>query len=413
MNTNGIVYIAINKINGKVYIGQTLNGLDNRKKAHINKAKNNKTPTYFHNAIRKYGAEAFIWKVLRTVDMDKRVDSQKELDELEIYYIKKFKSSDRKFGYNLKLGGLGGRFSAGLRQKLRSNPKLGEKVILVNIHTKKMEVFNSSSLLARYLNIPRPQITNAIKNFNVVRKSYIVLKWNESDKYDVNYFLKKLHRKKQASKRAQKISVSKRCFITNLELPLEFKRYESITSLIEHHDISRESLVNISKNGYCIVKNYAVVVNKRLINSPKFNKFLVDYITLYRTKNNNVINKIEGIEKLIRQHKPRPTQSTELGQFLNWCQRNRKDLIDRWSDMEPSWSLNTIGGTKKAAALAAKRYLIDLAASGHPKPTPSSVGTSLHSKFLSYTSGKCVDEEFVKSLISIAPTWITGTKKKR
>ena len=51
-----IIYKATNKINGKVYIGQTINSLEHRKSGHEREARYQKeTSVYFHNALLKYG----------------------------------------------------------------------------------------------------------------------------------------------------------------------------------------------------------------------------------------------------------------------------------------------------------------------------------------------------------------------
>ena len=57
-----IIYKATNKINGKVYIGQTTNSLSYRRDQHFREAKCIKRKTvYFHNAISKYGEDNFIF----------------------------------------------------------------------------------------------------------------------------------------------------------------------------------------------------------------------------------------------------------------------------------------------------------------------------------------------------------------
>jgi len=88
---HGIVYKITNKKNGKVYIGQTIN------------------IKYFHNyygsgiyisrAIRKYGIKIFKKEILE------HCNSIKDLNEKEQFYIKKFNSNDKRYGYNLNLGG--------------------------------------------------------------------------------------------------------------------------------------------------------------------------------------------------------------------------------------------------------------------------------------------------------------------
>ena len=66
---NGIIYGSRNIVNGKWYIGQTTVGLENRRRQHLSTARNNNCHTYrcvFHDAIRKYGEDAFEWTVLES-----------------------------------------------------------------------------------------------------------------------------------------------------------------------------------------------------------------------------------------------------------------------------------------------------------------------------------------------------------
>lgn len=87
----------------KSYIGQTSRNLEKRKKQH----KNNycKGDTVFYRACLKYGWENVEWEILR------ECNSQKELDDYEIYYIDKFRTyiyfADSQ-GYNMTLGRQGG-----------------------------------------------------------------------------------------------------------------------------------------------------------------------------------------------------------------------------------------------------------------------------------------------------------------
>jgi group I intron endonuclease len=87
-----IVYKITNKINGKVYIGQTSRTLKARWEQHIRNA-NKGTKTKFYNALRKYGADNF------TVETLCRAYSNEELNDLEIYYIHKYDSI--RTGYNM------------------------------------------------------------------------------------------------------------------------------------------------------------------------------------------------------------------------------------------------------------------------------------------------------------------------
>lgn len=58
------VYMVINKINLKRYVGATTRTLDHRRKQHIYDANRGCERGAFHAAIRKYGPSSFVWTVL-------------------------------------------------------------------------------------------------------------------------------------------------------------------------------------------------------------------------------------------------------------------------------------------------------------------------------------------------------------
>ena len=113
-----IIYQATNKINGKYYIGKTIRTLKERKWRHYYDTFKKESQCYFHRAIRKYGKENFEWKVIC------KCNNEKELNETEIYYIKKLNSSEEN-GYNLTQGGDG--FASGDLNHNRINPMFGER----------------------------------------------------------------------------------------------------------------------------------------------------------------------------------------------------------------------------------------------------------------------------------------------
>jgi group I intron endonuclease len=91
-----IIYKLTNKLNQKVYIGQTRRTLEARISEHIRDA-NARRGYYISNAISKYGIESFKIEILaETEDAD-------ALNYLEEYYIRKYNSVDH--GYNLSYGG--------------------------------------------------------------------------------------------------------------------------------------------------------------------------------------------------------------------------------------------------------------------------------------------------------------------
>lgn len=92
------IYKITNTINGKVYIGQTIQPLDKRWKQHKRNIKGNEICT-IHRAIAKYGEENFTIQCLCECD-------KKDLNTLEKYYIAKYNSYKK--GYNETIGGNGG-----------------------------------------------------------------------------------------------------------------------------------------------------------------------------------------------------------------------------------------------------------------------------------------------------------------
>lgn len=98
----GIIYKHTNKINGKSYIGQTVQTMEQRLKQHLKNKKNHN----FINAINKYGIDEFHSEIIEEVDENK-------LDEKEIYWIAYCNTYNN--GYNMTEGGDG--FTSTQRKK--------------------------------------------------------------------------------------------------------------------------------------------------------------------------------------------------------------------------------------------------------------------------------------------------------
>lgn len=97
----GFIYKATNIANGKMYIGQTSQSINNRWKQHLYESTHESGSSYNNYiscAIRKYGAESF------SVEEVERCDNSM-LNEREKYWIKKFDAINS--GYNLTPGGKG------------------------------------------------------------------------------------------------------------------------------------------------------------------------------------------------------------------------------------------------------------------------------------------------------------------
>ena len=94
----GSIYIIKNKINNKVYIGQTIQEVKERFKQHLKPSTRKTRGSYkIYNAMNKYGKDNFYIEVLETNI------PQSELNKKEIYYIEK--QNSYKNGYNSNNGG--------------------------------------------------------------------------------------------------------------------------------------------------------------------------------------------------------------------------------------------------------------------------------------------------------------------
>lgn len=90
-----IIYKITNRVNGKVYIGQTIRSLEHRWKQHCSKSSG---CIYIHRAIQKYGKENF------TVEQIDVASDREELNKKEQYWIQHYDCIAPK-GYNMTTGG--------------------------------------------------------------------------------------------------------------------------------------------------------------------------------------------------------------------------------------------------------------------------------------------------------------------
>ena len=94
-----IIYKITNKINNKVYIGQTIKTLEERWKQHLSAANNN-DHKHLYQSINKYGKDNFIIEI---IDQAKDID---DLNQKEKYWVDYYNSLDPNIGYNNIEGGI-------------------------------------------------------------------------------------------------------------------------------------------------------------------------------------------------------------------------------------------------------------------------------------------------------------------
>jgi group I intron endonuclease len=164
----GIIYCVTNLVNSKKYIGQTIKGLNYRQKCHFRYAFNYNSDNLFHRALRKYGKDNFLFEEIDSAN------SKLELDTKEIYWIKKYQSTNLENGYNICLGGQGG---------ASHNPEVADKIrktLLGGHRTEIQKEHMSIAAINRYKNKENhpwtgKHLTDEHKeNIRQARKKYVV-----------------------------------------------------------------------------------------------------------------------------------------------------------------------------------------------------------------------------------------------
>lgn len=96
------IYCITNKLDNKRYIGQSIN-IKKRLYEHKHSCEN----IPLRNAIRKYGWSNFDIEIIKTISDSKLAHVL--LDSYESFYIKKYNTNDRQYGYNRTSGGSSGK----------------------------------------------------------------------------------------------------------------------------------------------------------------------------------------------------------------------------------------------------------------------------------------------------------------
>ena len=118
----GFIYKLENKLNGKIYIGQTMRTVEVRMKDHLYNSVSNRNKSYIDRAIGKYGINAFEVSIIEEC-------ADEKLNEREIFWIA-FYNCKKPNGYNLTDGGEGctGRVVSLKTRKKISAARMGHPV---------------------------------------------------------------------------------------------------------------------------------------------------------------------------------------------------------------------------------------------------------------------------------------------
>lgn len=155
------IYKITNKINKKIYIGQTTRSVKKRWHEHCKK---DSGCSYLSKAIQKYGKENFTIEHLVTCS------NLNVLNKFEEILIKKYNTLAPN-GYNLIYGGNNHKFSKKIRIKI--SKKLGSKLFYVrNLETNEIMEFISKKICGQKLKIDSTQISGCLKGKYFTTKNY-------------------------------------------------------------------------------------------------------------------------------------------------------------------------------------------------------------------------------------------------
>jgi hypothetical protein len=235
-----VIYKTTNLINGKFYIGKD--------------SKNN--PDYIgsgvilERAIKKHGIHNFKKEILEVCSNDA------ELNEREIYWIKYYKSTDRKIGYNLTEGGTGGDTFKHSRRKterrkilsnaLKSSEKVKSNITSGRYSEQAKEMWKDDS--------HRTLISNLMKGRNIHWKDKIsnsITEWHKNNPMS-NETREKFVQNGKNMKGYEFLKVNDEL---ESKIVLNYKNKIGVKSLIKAFNLSRYVIVRILKKHNVYVKN--------------------------------------------------------------------------------------------------------------------------------------------------------------
>lgn len=256
-----IIYKITNKENNKMYIGQTINSLEDRWHRHCSDALNGVLDTHFARAIRLYGPDAF------TTEVIDYAENQIDLTAKEQYWIKYYNATI--CGYNetdaaYKSGG--NTYAAKTEEELNEikekirNSKLGgnnpnaTSVKCKNINTNEEYHFTSQSEIQAFFNETNHQFCSrrCRGQIKCLYKNEWLIAYEQND-YPTDYT-----QKGQTPKRGNKLSVtdllSHKTYIFN-----SFREAERELIKLGYINLpKRQGLAAIAKGEQKPIKNFQI-----------------------------------------------------------------------------------------------------------------------------------------------------------
>ena len=160
-----LIYKVTNKQNNKVYIGQTVKSLNQRRSEHKHRFLYENSHNKFYNALKKYGWKNFSWEILE----ESNNWTYETLDEKEKYYIKLYDSINN--GYNILEGGNCSRID-GEQMAVSCG---SEPFYAFTIKGQLLGEFINKTEFSRQYNIPVQRIVEMVQNKTLSAKNIIII----------------------------------------------------------------------------------------------------------------------------------------------------------------------------------------------------------------------------------------------
>lgn len=173
----GYIYCITNKVNSKVYIGQTKASVKERFAEHLRCARNlNGGSCLLYRAMRKHGVENFSVEIIECVCADSKENLRERLNEREIFYIKN-RSSYKPSGYNMTPGG--------------DNPPLADLISVIKVSDcgVVLAVYDSIAEAARMNGINKNTIQHALNSVSHFSSDFYWYMKDDFDNVDIGHII--------------------------------------------------------------------------------------------------------------------------------------------------------------------------------------------------------------------------------
>lgn len=253
----GSIYCFKNRINNKIYIGETIQPNYRMRFGQHKLNSENGLVNHFYNAIRKYSWDSFDKFILFQTEIlrdtpENKIKLTNIINLKEKEYIRKFNSDNDQFGYNMTEGGdgvAGYTFSEEIKKKM-SKSRSGEKhwnygnrngkasnpVLQFDLDFNLIQEWPSMAEIGRQLNYDSNNISRCCSNLIKTYKGYI---WVKKEDY-FNGYLEKY---------------KSNCKHSDSEKPV--LQFDFFGNKLNEYFSAKEASVNIKEGGHSMISKAA------------------------------------------------------------------------------------------------------------------------------------------------------------